>query len=261
VEAQTPEVLKIKERMMKITIEIKRFNPETDKEPYYEKYDVEVEQTERLLDALMKIKRFQDPSLGLRKSCAHGVCGSDAMVINGEERLACKTLIKDIAENEGVVVRVEPLRTLPVQRDLMVDQKKFFKNYRQIKPYLINDEEVSEKERIQSQEERELFDDATNCILCVACYSACPVIQGKNPNFLGPAAVVQASRFIDDSRDKGFEGRLPQLDYPDGIWPCENHFQCTRVCPRSIKVTKLINLTKRKINQFRIDRGEKINSR
>ncbi len=242
---------------MKITIEIKRFNSETDKEPYYKKYDVEVEQSERLLDALMKIKRFQDPSLSLRKSCAHGVCGSDAMIINGKERLACKTLIKDVAESEGALVRVEPLRSLRIQRDLMVDQKKFFKNYRQVKPYLINDEEVAEKERIQSQKERELFDDATKCILCAACYSACPVIREKNPDFLGPAAVVQASRFLDDSRDKGFEERLPELDYPNGIWPCENHFECTRVCPRSIKVTKIINFTKRKISRFRMDRREK----
>jgi succinate dehydrogenase / fumarate reductase iron-sulfur subunit len=240
---------------MKITIEIKRYNPETDKEPYYKRYDVEVEQSERLLDTLMRIKRFEDPSLGLRKSCAHGICGSDAMVINGKERLACKTLIKDVAENEGAVIRAEPLRTLPVQRDLMVDQNKFFKKYRQVMPYLINDEEVAEKERIQSPGEMELFDDATKCILCAACYSACPVIQGKNPNFLGPAAVVQASRFINDSRDKGFEERLPHLDYPDGIWPCENHFQCTRVCPKNIKVTKIINLLKRKINRFRKDRS------
>lgn len=245
---------------MKITIEIKKCNPETDNRPYYKKYEMEVEQNDRLLDVLIKIKQSQDPTIGLRKSCAHGVCGSDAMVINGKERLACKTLIKDIAKNEGALVRVEPLRSLPVQRDLMVEQTRFFNHYRHVKPYLINNEEVNKKERIQSPEERKLFDDATKCILCAACYSACPVILEKNPNFLGPAAVVQASRFLDDSRDKGFEKRLPNLDYPNGIWPCENHFECTRVCPRSIKVTKIINLTKRKISRFRMDRGEKINN-
>ncbi len=245
---------------MRITIEIQRFNPEKDKKPYYKKYKVDVQKDDRLLDALMKIKRFQDPTLGLRKSCAHGVCGSDAMVINGIERLACKTLIKDVAEAEGAKVKIEPLRTLPIQRDLMVDQIRFFDNYRQVKPYLINPDEVKEKERIQSQEERKEFDDSTKCILCAACYSACPVVQGKNPNFLGPAAVVQASRFLDDSRDKGFEERLPELDYKDGVWPCENHFQCTRVCPRSIKVTKLINLIKMKISRYRMERGEKVKS-
>ena len=176
------------------------------------------------------------------------------MVINGEDRLACKTLIKDVAEKEGDTVKIEPLQTLPVQRDLMVDQSRFFHNYRQVKPYLINEEKVLEKERVQSEEQRAQFDQATNCILCASCYSACPVIQGINPNFLGPAAIVQASRFMDDSRDEGFEERLPQIDYPDGIWPCENHFECTRVCPRKIKVTKLINLTKNTINTYQAEK-------
>ncbi|MFC2169296.1 succinate dehydrogenase iron-sulfur subunit [Acidobacteriota bacterium] len=246
--------------MKKITIEIKRFNPEIENKPYYKKYKVEVAQNDRLLDALIKIKRFQSPSLGLRMSCAHGVCGSDAMVINGKERLACKTLIKDVTNHEGPLIKVEPLRSLPVQRDLMVDQTRFFSNYRQIKPYLINNEELKQKERIQSTEERKLFDEATKCILCAACYSACPVIQKINPNFLGPAAAVQASRFLDDSRDKGFEERLPSLDHPDGIWPCENYFECTRTCPRNIKVTKIINKTKKNISRFRMERGEKINT-
>lgn len=236
---------------MRIYLQIQRFNPEKDKKPAFRKYAVEVEPTDRLLDALIQIKSQQDPSLAFRKSCAHGVCGSDAMVINGKERLACKTLIKDVAEQEEAIVRVEPLRNLQVQRDLMVDQAPFLQNYRKVKPYQINPEPVQEKERIQTPEERELFDDATKCILCAACFSACPVKQKSNPAFLGPAAIVQASRFFDDNRDRGFEERLPELDYPDGIWPCENRFECTRVCPRHIKVTKLINLTKRKITAFK----------
>lgn len=238
---------------MKIHVEIQRFNPEKEKKPTFRRYEVEVNPTDRFLDALIKIKNDEDPSLGFRKSCAHGVCGSDAMVINGRERLACKTLIKDVADKDGATVKVEPLRNLPVQKDLMVNQSQFFKNYRQVKPYQINPEPVQEKERIQSPEKRKQFDDATKCILCAACFSACPVKQDVNPEFLGPAAIVQASRFIDDDRDKGFEERLPELDYPDGIWPCENRFECTRVCPRNIKVTKLINLTKRKIKEFRKD--------
>ncbi len=236
---------------MKIYLEIQRFNPEKDSEPASRTYEVELEPTDRLLDALLKIKNREDPSLGFRKSCAHGVCGSDAMVINGKERLACKTLIKDVADTEGATIKVEPLRNLPVQRDLMVNQSPFFQNYRKVKPYQINPEPVQEKERIQSPDQRKKFDDATKCILCAACFSACPVKQEVNPEFLGPAAVVQASRFIEDDRDKGFEERLPELDYPDGIWPCENRFECTRVCPRNIKVTKLINLTKRKITEFK----------
>lgn len=240
---------------MKIYLEIRRFNPEKDKNPSFQTFPVEVDPSDRLLDALMKIKSGAAPSLAFRKSCAHGVCGSDAMVINGKERLACKTLIRDVADKDGTTVKVEPLRTLPVQRDLMVDQSLFFQNYRQVKPYQINPKPVREKERLQSPEKRKKIDDATRCILCAACFSACPVKQDVNPDFLGPAAVVQASRFLDDDRDRGLSERLPALDYPDGIWSCENRFECTRVCPRNILVTKLINLTKRKIEEFRKNRA------
>ena len=235
---------------MKIILKVHRFNPETDKEPTYQRYTVEVEPTDRILDALMRVKRFQDGSLGFRKSCAHGVCGSDAMRINGKDRLACKTLVKDVVEKDGDAVRIDPLTHFPVQRDLIVDQSAFFEKYRAVKPFLINDEPVAEKERIQSQEERMAFDDTTNCILCSACFSACPVL-GENPDFLGPANIAQAFRFLADSRDKGFEDRLPVLDQPNGVWPCQNHFECTRACPRGIKITKRINETKRMITQYR----------
>ena len=130
--------------------------------------------------------------------------------------------------------------------DLIVDQGEFFQKYRDIKPYLINDEEVVEKERLQSPELRMGFDDTTNCILCASCYSACPVLD-ENQEFLGPAAIAQAFRFITDSRDNGLEERLEVLDRPDGVWPCQNHFKCTRVCPRSIQITKRINQTKKLI--------------
>jgi succinate dehydrogenase / fumarate reductase iron-sulfur subunit len=243
---------------MKIGLEIQRFDPKKDKEPCFKLYEVEIDPENRLLDALMKIKHEIDPTLSFRKSCAHGVCGSDAMVINGKEGLACKTLIKDAVNEDGSPIKIEPLQTLPIQKDLMVDQSHFFENYRHVRPYFINPEAVQEKERIQSIEDRKRFDESTKCILCAACYSACPVVRGVNPSFLGPAAAVQASRFLDDSRDDGFEERLPQLDYPDGIWPCQNFYQCTRVCPRGIPITKLINSTKGKIVKFRSERGEKI---
>lgn len=235
--------------MMKIILKILRFNSEIDEKPQYQNYTVEVEPTDRLLDALINIKRFQDGTLAFRKSCAHGVCGSDAMRINGKEALACKTLVQDVVETEGATVVVEPLRYFPVQRDLIVDQATFFEKYKSIKPYLINDEPVLEKERLQSQEERMVFDDTTNCILCSACFSACPVPE-ENPDFLGPAAIAQAYRFLADSRDKGFEERLSSLDSPDGIWPCQNHFQCTQACPRWIKITKRINQTKKMIQKY-----------
>lgn len=236
---------------MKIYLKISRYNPEKSEKPSFRKYEVDVEPTDRLLDALIQIKSHLDPSLGFRRSCAHGVCGSDGMVINGKEALACKTLIQEVAEKEGAMVRVEPLRNLPVQRDLMVNQSPFFQNYRKVKPYQVNPEKVQEKERIQSPEKRKQYDDATKCILCAACFSACPIKQEKNPAFIGPAAIVQASRFIEDDRDLGFQERLPELDNPNGVWPCENHFECTRVCPQDIKVTKLINLTKRRIAEFK----------
>jgi len=207
---------------MKITLEIQRYDPQKDTKAFFKKYNVEIDGDARLLDALMKVKQYIDPSLGFRKSCAHGVCGSDAMKVNGTERLACKTLIKDVINKDGSPIKIEPLQTLPIQKDLMVDQSLFFQHYRHVKPYFVNTEPVKEKERIQSQKDRELFDDGTKCILCAACYSACPVVRGINPNFLGPSSIVQAERFIDDSRDSGFEERVSRLDFPDGIWPCQN---------------------------------------
>jgi len=240
---------------MDISLDIQRYNPETDKEPYFQQYTVSVDATDRVLDALMDIAQNQDGSLVFRKSCAHGVCGSDAMRINGKEKLACKTLIQDVTNGDGSSITIEPLRHLPVQRDLMVDQTTFFDKFRQTKPFFHPKEEPGEKEFIQSPEDRKIFDDATKCINCGACYSACPILD-KNPNFLGPAAIVQAARFVFDNRDQGLDPRLDALDDPNGVWPCENHFECTRVCPRDIKVTKLINLTKREIKRYRDARGE-----
>jgi succinate dehydrogenase / fumarate reductase iron-sulfur subunit len=241
---------------VKITLQIQRYNPEADGKPHFRDYPVEVEPTDRVLDALMQVKNYQDGTLAFRKSCAHGVCGSDAMVINGRERLACKTLVKDVAEADGTVVKIEPLKHLPLLRDLMVEQDEFFARWRKVKPFLINDQRAAEKERVQSPEERAVFDDPTKCILCGSCYSACPILDGKNTAFIGPAALAQAARFIFDSRDRGLAERLEVLDHPDGVWACENHFQCTRVCPRGIKVTKNINLTKRRITKAK-EEGER----
>jgi succinate dehydrogenase / fumarate reductase iron-sulfur subunit len=232
---------------VKITLRVQRFNPETDEEPYFQEYALDVEPTDRVLDALVHIKEKVDGTLSFRKSCAHGVCGSDAMIINDQERLACKTLVQDVAEGDGAVVTVEPLKHMPLLRDLMVGQDEFFGRWRSVKPYLINDEPAADGERVQSPEERAAYDDPTKCILCASCYSACPILDEENPRFVGPAAIAQAARFVFDSRDQGLEERLDVLDHPDGVWACQNHFQCTRVCPRGIKVTKNINLTKRKI--------------
>lgn len=235
---------------MRITLKIIRYNPETDQAPYEQSYEVTAEPTDRLLDVLMGIKHYTDSSLSFRKSCAHGVCGSDAMRINGKDRLACKTLVQDMAEKDGAVIAIEPLRHFLVQRDLIVKQGSFFDKYRSVKPFMINDESPPEKEYIQSPEQRAAFDDPTNCILCLSCFSACPIFD-KNTRFIGPAIIAQAFRFNEDSRDQGFDARLEVLDKPDGIWACENHFECTRACPRGIKVTRWINRTKKQISEYK----------
>jgi len=233
---------------MKITLRIRRFNPATDREPYFADYSLEVDPADRVLDALMAVKDRLDATLAVRKSCAHGVCGSDAMRINGVERLACKTIIRDVA-GEGATITVEPLRGMTVERDLMVYQAGFFSKYRSVKPFLIPAAPAPEKEYRQTPAERSRFDGPTKCILCGACHSACPVAAVENPEFVGPAALVQAARFVFDNRDKGAGERLDALGSPDGARACENHFDCTRVCPRGIKVTKTINEIKRAIAQ------------
>lgn len=240
---------------MDVTLKIKRYNPEAHKTPRWDAFDVSAKMDERILDVLMRIKRFQDGTLGFRKSCAHGVCGSDAMRIDGRDRLACKTLVRDVVSDSDTTVFIEPLRHLPVERDLIVNQKAFFERYRSVKPFLINETPAPDRERLQTPEERAAFDDATNCILCSACYSACPVLD-KNPAFLGPSAVVQAFRFLADSRDQGFRERLPVLIDRNGVWPCQNHFECTKACPRAIKITKRINETKRMIQAFETSEHE-----
>lgn len=233
---------------MKIVLRIQRYDPQTDAAPQYRDYPVEAQAAARVLDTILYVKQHIDATLAFRRSCAHGVCGSDAMVINGTERLACKTLVKDVAA-EGGVITIEPLRSMKVQRDLMVDQGTFFEKYRSVRPFLIPALPAPPKarERVQTPQQRARFDDPTKCILCGACYSACPVIADTNPRFIGPAAVVQAARFVFDSRDAGIGERISVLDTPSGAWACENHFNCTKVCPRGIKVTKSINETKRAI--------------
>ena len=237
---------------MILTLDILRTGPGPAGRRGPERFEVESRPDERLLDVLVRLQRRIDPTFVFRKSCGHGVCGSDAMIVNGRERLACKTLVKDVAGDGRTPVSIRPLRSLEVRRDLIVELEPFFRRYRDVKPYLIAPEpEAGGRERLQSPKEREAIDDATNCILCAACFSACPVIAEVNPRVLGPAAIVQASRFLEDSRDSGFADRLPPLDEPDGVWPCENRYECTRVCPRGIKVTMLINLTKRHIREFK----------
>jgi succinate dehydrogenase / fumarate reductase iron-sulfur subunit len=230
---------------MKVNLKIKRFNPEKDKEPWWGEYTIEAEPTDRLLDALNHVKWYIDGTLTYRRSCAHGVCGSDAMQINGANALACKVLLKNLGNN----IRVEPLRGYQVIKDLLVDLDKFFDKYRQAKPYLITHSETPEKERLQSPAERERFDDTTKCILCGACTSSCPSYWG-NSDYVGPAAIVNAHRFIFDSRDEGREERLEVLNAAEGVWRCRTIFNCVEACPRGINVTRAIG----EIKQALLDR-------
>ena len=214
-----------------------RFNPEQDAEPHFEDYTVQADPMERLLDCLHKVKWYVDSSLALRRSCGHGICGSDAMVVNGINRLACKILVKELEQP----ITVEPIRGLRVLRDLIVDMEPFFAGYRAVLPWLIADpaEPEPERERLQSPRERERYDDTTKCILCAACTTACPIFWADG-KYVGPAAMVAAHRFIFDSRDSGAAARLDVLSGRDGAFRCRTVFNCTEACPRGIEITKAI---------------------
>lgn len=232
---------------MQVHFRIKRFDPTSDDKPYFKEYDVDLEPTDRVLDGLNAIKWDQDGTLTYRRSCAHGVCGSDAMRINGRNRLACTLLIKDV----GTKLTIEPLLGLSIIKDLVVDMEPFFQKYRDIKPFLINDDPQPRTERLQSPEQREIFDDTTKCILCAACTTSCPPFWA-NKEFVGPAAIINAHRFIFDSRDQGAAQRLDILNQREGVWRCRTVFNCTDACPRHIKVTQAIEEVKRALlfNKF-----------
>jgi succinate dehydrogenase / fumarate reductase iron-sulfur subunit len=227
---------------MKVQLKIRRFNPETDKKPWWGKYEIEVEPTDRVLDALHQVKWYHDGTLTLRRSCAHGICGSDAMRINGRNRLACKILVKDA----GRKITVEPILGLPVVKDLVVDMEPFMAHYRSVMPFLVSNEPAPGTERLQSIEDRDRFDDTTKCILCAACTTSCPAFWAKG-EYVGPAAIVQAHRFIFDSRDRASQERLEILSDPDGVWRCRTIYNCTEACPRDIQVTQAIAEVKREM--------------
>ncbi|MFT4039960.1 MAG: succinate dehydrogenase iron-sulfur subunit [Thermomicrobiales bacterium] len=225
---------------MEYTFRIKRYDPDVDVKPYFKEYQLELEETDRVLDGLNAIKWDLDGTLTYRRSCAHGVCGSDAVRINGRNFLACKTLMKEF----GKKITVEPLIGYKVVKDLVVDMDPFFEGYKSVKPYLIAGEAPVGEERRQSQEQLERFENATKCILCAACTTSCP-ITWTNESFVGPAAIVNAARFIYDSRDEGAMDRLRILNTQSGVWRCRTVFNCTEACPREIEVTKTIEDVKR----------------
>jgi len=232
---------------MEVTLRILRYNPESDKKPHYEEYKVEGEDNDQVLDLLNQVKWYQDGTLSYRRSCAHGVCGSDAMRINGKNVLACKVLVKDV----GRKITIEPMLGLAIEKDLIVDMAPFFEHYRSVMPYLVNDEPSPSRERLQSPEERERYDDTTKCILCAACTTSCPSFWASG-EYVGPASMVQAHRFIFDSRDRASAERLQILNNRMGVWRCHDIYNCTLACPREIEITTALGEVKMAITAGRI---------
>jgi len=231
---------------MDLRFRIYRQDPETGAPSSWSVYTVRARPEERILDCLNRIRWEQDPTLSYRMSCAHGVCGSDAMRINGICGLACQKLARDYAGEE---VLLEPLPGFPVQKDLMVDLEPFFEKVARVKPFLQTVAEGPEtEERLQNATDQKVLDKVLRCILCACCVASCPVSQ-RDSEFLGPASLVWAFRFLFDTRDEAGLERLEQLNASGGAWDCQNHFNCTRVCPKEIPVTKSINMIKREIEK------------
>lgn len=228
---------------MEVTFKIRRYNPDADNpKPYWQEFTLkDVEPIHRVLEMLHRVKWEQDGTLAFRRSCSSGICGSDAMRINGRNALACKMLIRDV----GTKIQVEPILGLPVVKDLIVDMEPFFAHYRAVMPYFVNNDPLPAdgRERLQSPEDRMVYDDTTNCILCAACTTSCPSFWA-NDQYVGPAAIVQAHRFIFDSRDQAATERLGALGEPNGVWRCRTIYNCTPACPRGIEVTRAIGEVK-----------------
>lgn len=230
---------------MKKTFKVFRYDPSQDKESRYDEFPVTTQPTDRILDCLNTIRWEQDTSLAFRLSCAHGVCGSCAVMMNGKVGLACQALVKDYEEE---MITVDPIPSFTVLRDLIVDIEPFLKKVEQIKPYLISHTPAPEQERLQDPADQNKIDQVIRCILCASCTAACPV-TAENPEYIGPAVMVQAFRRIFDTRDDETRERLQQMDDENAAWACVNHFECTKVCPKEILITKSINIMKREIEK------------
>ena len=226
---------------------IERYDPDQDEKPYFKEYDIQLEPSDRmLLDALIRIKSIDD-TLALRRSCREGICGSDAMNINGKNGLACITKISDLKEP----VKLRPLPGLPIIRDLIVDMTQFFKQYNSIKPFVINNDPPPEKERLQSPEERLELDGLYECILCACCSTSCPSFWWTPDKFVGPAGLLAAYRFIADSRDQAVNERLDNLEDPYRLFRCHTIMNCVDVCPKGLNPSLAIG----KIKEMMVRRG------
>ena len=227
--------------MRVVRFSIYRYDPDRDEKPRMQNIELELQPTDKmLLDALMRIKIANDDSLSFRRSCREGVCGSDAMNINGKNGLACITNLRDLKEP----IVLKPLPGLPVIRDLIVDMTQFFKQYHSVSPFLINDTPPPEKERLQSPQEREELDGLYECILCACCSTSCPSFWWNPDKFVGPAGLLQAYRFIADSRDQATSERLDNLEDPYRLFRCHTIMNCVDVCPKGLNPTRAIGKIK-----------------
>jgi succinate dehydrogenase / fumarate reductase iron-sulfur subunit len=233
---------------MKVTMKVYRFNPQTDQQPHYDAFQIEAEPNERLLDCLNRVRYTLDSSLSFRMSCAHGICGSDGLTINGQPVLACQKLVKNYDYTKEI--QIEPLIGFKVVKDLIVEFDPFFERIKSINPpqpvEAANLAQI-EKERIQTIEEHNQYADALKCILCGCCFSACPVANTEDRDFVGPAAALRAQRYIFDTRTVDRQERLEIAGKPHGLLACKSYYRCTVVCPKKIKVTQAILRTKKQI--------------
>ena len=229
---------------MKVHFKVYRYNPEKDNKSYMQGYDLEVEDgSVKVLTAIERIKE-QDPTLAIRRSCREGVCGSDGININGKNRLSCITSIDDV----GSTITLRPLPGLPVVRDLVVDMSQFYKNYEKVKPYLIPEEgPAPTEERLQSPEERAELDGLYECILCACCTTSCPSFWWNPDKFIGPAGLLQAYRFVADSRDAATQERLEDLEDPFSLFRCRGIMNCVDVCPKGLNPTRAIGKLRSKM--------------
>ena len=231
---------------MQVTFKILRYNPEKDTEPKYQEYTIEASENMTVLDCLHRIKWELDGTLAFRRSCAHGVCGSDGIRINGKNRLACSILLKDL--NYKKTITIDPLPAMPIIKDLVLDMTDFYDKYAAVKPYLINKTPPpADGERRQSNEDAEKLFESAKCILCACCTTSCPSTW-TNENYIGPAALLKAYRFVFDTRDEATDERLDILDTPDGIWRCHTIFNCIETCPKEINITWHISQLKKAVS-------------
>jgi len=227
--------------VQKITLNVYRFDPDLDQEPYWKSYELPGREGVTVLEVLFEVLEHHDGSLAFRYSCREAICGACAMYINGSHRLACKTQVSHL----GRVLWVSPLPHMRVIKDLVVDMDPFFEKYKLIKPYLLSNSKPPEKERYQSPDERRYIDEMISCILCGSCYSSCPSVW-TGEHYLGPAALMWAYRFTADGRDEGDAERLNLTAQEGGLWRCHTIFNCTEACPKNINLTHSIQQLKKK---------------